>query len=67
MNIKNYIAEQIKGKRLHFSCKCLFPFDFIGEVKNYTIKNNEIIFNVDKDGKMIAIGENHPNLTVEEV
>lgn len=65
--MKDYLAEQIKGKRLHFTCKCLFPFDFIGIVKGYTIQNNEIIFDVDKDGKIVKIGENHPNLQVSPI
>lgn len=67
MELKNYLAEQLKGKRLHFSCNCLFPFDFVGVVKDYFIQNNEIVFNVDKDGKIIKIGENHPNLFIEDV
>lgn len=67
MEIKNYIGEQMKGKRLRFKCSCLFPFDFIGTIKDYIILNNEIIFNVDNGSKIIKIGENHPNLEIIEV
>ena len=63
-NFKQYIAKQLIGKKLHFKCDCLFKIDHIGIVKDYEIKANEIIFIVDVDGKIIKIGENHPNLQV---
>ena len=64
---KEYIAQNLIGKKLHFKCDCIFPMDFIGIIKGYSISNNEMIFDVDKDGKIIQIGENHPKLSIEEV
>ena len=64
---KEYIAEQLKGKRLHFKCDCLFPFDTEGIIKGYAIEGNEIIFSVEVNGKIINISENHPKLKVEEL
>ena len=65
INFKNYIAEQLINKKLHFKCDCLFPLDHVGVIKNFEIINNEIIFIVEVDGKLIKIGENHPNLIVK--
>lgn len=59
------MAEQMLYKKYHFVCKCLMPMDFIGVVKNYRISNNQIIFNVETQGKLIEIDENHPNMTIE--
>ena len=63
--LKDYIAEQLVGKKLHFKCECIFPFDEIGPIKDWELNNNEIIFLVDVRGKIIRIGENHPNMLVE--
>jgi hypothetical protein len=65
--IKKYIATQFIGKKLHFICDCLIPIDSVGIIKDFEISNNEIIFIVDVSGKLIKIGENHPNLKVEEI
>ena len=64
MNFKNYIASHLVNKKLHFKCDCLMKLDFVGVVKDFEIVNNEIIFIIDVDGKLIRIGENHPNLIV---
>jgi hypothetical protein len=61
---KQYIAKQLIGKRLHFKCDCIFPIDKIGTVVDYEIISNEIIFIIDVGGKVIKLGENHPNLYV---
>lgn len=61
---KDYIAKEFVGRKLHFKCDCLFRLDHTGIIKGYEINNNEIIFIVDVEGKMIKIGENHPNLQV---
>lgn len=63
-NFKNYIASQLIGKKLHFICDCLIPLDHIGIVRDFEINGNEIIFIIDIGGKLIKIGENHPNLQV---
>ena len=64
VKFKDYIAKQIVGRKLHFKCDCLFPLDHIGVIKDYEIVNNEIIYIVDIEGRIIKIGENHPNLQV---
>jgi hypothetical protein len=43
----------------------LFPIDHIGIIIDYEISKNEIIYLVDVNGKIIKIGENHPNLAVK--
>ena len=63
---KNYIAKQIIGKRLRFKCDCIMKLDVAGIVVDYEIKDNELVFLVDVNGKIISIGENHPNLMVIE-
>ena len=64
ISFKDYIAKEFIGRRVHFKCDCLFPLDHVGVIKDYEINNNEIVFIVDVDGKIIKIGENHPNLQV---
>lgn len=61
---KSYIAKQLIGQRLHFKCDCIFPINHTGIIKDYEIIQNEIIFLVDIEGKIIKIGENHPNLYI---
>lgn len=65
IEFKHYIAQQLIGKKLYFKCECLFPLDHIGIIKDYEISKNEIIYWVDVNGKIIKIGENHPNLLVK--
>ena len=40
--------------------------DVVGVIVDFEIVNNEIIFFVDVNGKIIKIGENHPNMYVEK-
>lgn len=65
IEFKHYIAQQLIGKKLHFKCDCLFPLNHIGVIKDYEIINNEVIYIVEVNGKIIKIGENHPNLLVK--
>lgn len=65
VEFKKYIANQLLNHKLHFTCDCLFKLDVTGIIKDYEISDNEIIFIVDVNGKIIKIGENHPNLFVE--
>lgn len=67
MNFKEYIAQQLLEKKLHFKCNCLFPIDHDGVIKDYFIDGNEIVFKVLIGDKLISIGENHPNLIINEV
>lgn len=64
--IKTYLAESIKDKRVHFQCNCIMNIDVVGVVKNWCIEQNEIVWDVMMDnGKLIKIGENHPNMNIE--
>lgn len=64
-SFKKYIAKQLVDKTLHFKCDCLIPLDHTGTIIGYEISDNEILFVVNVGGKIIKIGENHPNLQVE--
>ena len=64
ISFKDYIAKEFIGRRVHFKCDCLFPLDHVGMIKDYEINSNEIVFIVDVGGKIIKVGENHPNLQV---
>lgn len=64
---KTYIARQLLGKKLHFKCDCTFKIDTIGTIKDFKIIKNEILFIIDTGNRIVKIGENHPNLTIEEV
>lgn len=66
MNFKEYIAKQLIGKKLHFVCDCIMRVDVTGIIVGYEICQNEILFWVDVRGKIIKIGENHPNMIVME-
>lgn len=66
MNFKQHIAKQMVGQVLRFKCTCVLPFDIIGTIRGFEIINNEIIFDVETNNKIIKIGENHPNLEVSE-
>lgn len=63
--IKDFIARQLLYNKYHFKCNCLIPIDITGMVVDYEIVNNEIIWLVDFNGKIIKIGENHPNMMIE--
>lgn len=66
--IKSYMADCLVGKKLHFRCDCLLNIDLIGEVKGWSLSHGEIIWDVyTSNGKIIRIGENHPNMEIEEV
>lgn len=65
-SFKKYIAHEFVGKKLHFKCDCLLKLNHIGVIVDFEMVANEIVFIVDVDGKIIRIGENHPNLYVEE-
>ena len=66
--IKSYIAERFVGKTFHFKCDCLLNIDIVGVVKGWSLYQGEIIFEVYTDtGKLIKIGENHPNMQIEEL
>lgn len=65
--LKDYIAQSMLGKKMRFRCNCIYPLDFVGRILDYNIKSNEIVWVVSsEDGKIINIGENHPNMEVEQ-
>lgn len=66
-SIHDYIGLSFVGKTYHFKCDCLLALDVVGKVVGYAVHNMEIIFDVDVSGRIIQIGSNHPNLTIEEV
>ena len=41
------------GKRLNFKCSCTLPFDVIGIIKGFEISSNEIIFDVEVNGRTV--------------
>lgn len=64
--IKTHLAETIVGKRVHFRCDCVLNIDVVGVVKGWSLYQNEILWDVLLDsGKLIKIGENHPNMNIE--
>ena len=66
--IKTYIADSMVGKRFHFKCDCLLNINLIGTIKGWSLHNGEIIWDVYTDsGKFIKIGENHPNMNIDEL
>ena len=66
--IKSYMADSLVGKRLHFRCDCVLNIDMVGVVKGWSLYQGEIIWDVFTDsGKFIRIGENHPNMYIDEL
>ena len=65
--LKDYLAKQMLGKHLHFHCDCIISMDVDGVVRDYELNQNEIIFIVDVGGKLIRIGENHPNMKISHI
>lgn len=65
IGFKDYIAQQLIGKKIHLKCECLMPFEMDDcKIVDYELNNNEIVFLVDNGEKIIKIGENHPKLFV---
>ena len=63
IRFKDYIAQQLIGKKIHLKCECLMPFEMDNcKIVGYELNNNEIVFLVDNEGKIVKIGENHPKL-----
>lgn len=63
--IKTYLANSIKGKKVHFRCDCVLGIDVIGDVIDWEMYQNEIIWTIKIEDKTIKIGENHPNMNME--
>ena len=64
--IKTHLAKSLVGKKVHFRCDCVLNIDMIGVVKSWSLYQNEILWDVlTENGKMIKIGENHPNMNIE--
>ena len=66
--LKSYVADSLVGKQIHFKCDCVMDIDVVGEVRGWSIYNDEILWDIYTDsGKYIKIGENHPNMMIEEL
>lgn len=66
MKFKEYIASQLIGRKLHFQCDCIMDINVVGRIVDFEIISDEILFFIDVDGKLIKIGENHPNMYIKE-
>jgi hypothetical protein len=53
MNIKDYLAKQLLNETFRFKCNCLVKFDITGKVVDYEIVNNEIVFIINSDNKIL--------------
>jgi hypothetical protein len=67
IGVKQFIGQQFLNKKIHIKCDCIVPFDGTGLVVDYSIASNEVVLHIDINGKIIKIGENHPNLKFEFV
>lgn len=67
VDIKQYIAETFKGNTYHFKCDCVLSLDVAGKVVDYEINNGEIVLFVSVNSRIIKLGLNHPNLSVEKL
>lgn len=68
--IKDYIAEQFLGNTYRFKCDCLLALDIRGCVLDYETTDHEIILHISlisEEEKIVKLGLNHPNLTIEEI
>lgn len=65
--IYDYIAEQFLGNTYHFKCDCLMALDFVGQVVDHSMSGQELILHVQTDKKIVKLGLNHPNLTIEQL
>lgn len=64
---KDWIAEQLKGKKVRFRCDCIVPLDVIGVVVGWSRVSDEIVYQVKVEGtpKIVRVGENTHNLMIE--
>lgn len=65
--LKQVLAESMIGRTFRFKCPCLIAIDDEGTIKDYEISDNEILFIVDFHGKIVRIGENHPNMLLSSI
>lgn len=63
---KDYIAGLMIGRHVHVMCDCFFPLDVKGTITGYGISANEIIYYINDGKRTIKIGENTPNLKIED-
>lgn len=62
---KDFIANKLKGKNVHFKCDCILKMDVVGVVVSYSVRGSEIVYRVRTEDKYIDIGENTPKLQIE--
>lgn len=65
VNYKEWVASQLKGKKVRMKCDCLIQMDIIGVVVDADTTHNEIIYTVNTDGRYVKVGENTPKLQIE--
>ena len=63
----DYIGQSFLNKKFRFKCECLMRMDFVGLVVDYEKNQDEMVLVVSNNCKIIRLGLNHPNLTIEEV
>ena len=62
---KEWIADQLRGKKVRFKCDCLVQMDITGTVVEADTSKNEIVYTVNAGGRFVKIGENTPKLQIE--
>lgn len=62
--IKEYIGKSFVGKKLHLKCDCLVGLDVQGPCVGYEISGTEIILHIERNGRIVPIGLNTPNLNI---
>ena len=63
--IKDYIAQQFVGKKLHLKCDCIVGLDVTGPCIKYELSSSEIILIIDTNGRYLPVGLNTPKLQIE--
>lgn len=63
--ILQVVAEQMIGKTAHFKGGCFLNIDATGKIVDYTVVNNEIVFQVKIGDRIVQIGCNTPKLYIE--
>jgi hypothetical protein len=65
VNYKQWIANQLRGKKVRFKCDCLVQMDITGTVVDADASKSEIVYTISTDGRFVKIGENTPKLQIE--
>lgn len=63
--LNEWMGESLLGKTAHFKGGCFLNIDATGKIVDYTVVNNEVVFQVKVGPRVISIGSNTPNLYIE--